>query len=256
MTVFNDYAKYYDLLYQDKDYDSEINYVEKLIRRFAPETKTILEFGSGTGKHGIGLVEKGFSLDGVELSAQMLEQSERRKMSLGEEEKSRVSFVQGDMRSFSSNKKYDAVISLFHVMSYQVSNDDIRRALQTIQSHTRSGGLLIFDFWYGPAVLTLKPETRVKRLEDSEVKIIRLAEPEMTPSRNAVTVHYTIFTENVHTTKISRIQEEHHMRYLFQPELEVLLQEAGFEPLHFEEWLTGHSPGFDTWGVVAIARLK
>lgn len=49
--VFADYARYYDLLYRDKDYKAEAEYVARLIRKFHPATQNILELGSGTGIH-------------------------------------------------------------------------------------------------------------------------------------------------------------------------------------------------------------
>ena len=49
--VFDAYAAYYDLLYKDKDYAGETEYVHRLIQRFNPGAKSILELGSGTGKH-------------------------------------------------------------------------------------------------------------------------------------------------------------------------------------------------------------
>jgi hypothetical protein len=37
--VFADYARYYDLLYRDKDYAAEAEYVAGLIRKFHPAGK-------------------------------------------------------------------------------------------------------------------------------------------------------------------------------------------------------------------------
>jgi ubiquinone/menaquinone biosynthesis C-methylase UbiE len=51
--VFADYAHYYDLLYRDKDYAAEAEYVVGLIRKFHPSARSILELGSGTGIHAI-----------------------------------------------------------------------------------------------------------------------------------------------------------------------------------------------------------
>jgi hypothetical protein len=42
------------------------------------------------------------------------------------------------------------------------------------------------------------------------------------------------------------------MRYLFKPELEIISEGVGLNLLHSEEWLTGNTPGFDTWGVCFI----
>ena len=42
--VFEDYAKYYDLLYSDKNYKAECGYVSSLIQLYAPDAHKILEF--------------------------------------------------------------------------------------------------------------------------------------------------------------------------------------------------------------------
>jgi len=62
--VFADYARYYDLLYRDKDYSAEAQYVAGLVRKFHPSARSILELGSGTGIHASLLAEKGFTVHG------------------------------------------------------------------------------------------------------------------------------------------------------------------------------------------------
>ena len=50
--VFADYARYYDLLYRDKDYAAEAEYIACLVRKFHPSARSIIiELGSGTGIH-------------------------------------------------------------------------------------------------------------------------------------------------------------------------------------------------------------
>ena len=39
MSVFGTYARYYDLLYKDKDYTSEALFVESLLARHAPRAR-------------------------------------------------------------------------------------------------------------------------------------------------------------------------------------------------------------------------
>ena len=70
--VFADYARYHDLLYRDKDYAAEAEYVAGLIRKFHPSAGSILELGSGTGIHASLLAEKGFTVHGIERSPEML----------------------------------------------------------------------------------------------------------------------------------------------------------------------------------------
>ena len=71
-TVFSDYARYYDLLYRDKDYAAEAEYVAGLIRKFHPSARSILELGSGTGMHAIHLAKQGYEVTGIDISPDMI----------------------------------------------------------------------------------------------------------------------------------------------------------------------------------------
>ena len=104
----------------------------------------------------------------------MLSRAEVRKAGLPADVASRLSFGLGDVRTLRTGKVYDVVISLFHVMSYQLSNDDLTAAFDTALIHLSSGGIFLYDYWYAPAVLTQRPEVRVKRLESEDIKVTRV----------------------------------------------------------------------------------
>ena len=69
---FKLYSKYYDLLYSDKNYQTEVDYICRLLDNYSQNKCKILEFGSGTGKHGSLLYEKGFKVTGIEKSKEMV----------------------------------------------------------------------------------------------------------------------------------------------------------------------------------------
>ena len=71
--VFQEYAEYYDLIYQDKDYLSETDYVISLIEKYHPNSENVLELGSGSGIHGRILASKGFKVSGIERSQHMID---------------------------------------------------------------------------------------------------------------------------------------------------------------------------------------
>jgi SAM-dependent methyltransferase len=252
MGNFGLYSEYYDLLYKDKDYASEVSYVCGLLDRHAQgaQGRNILELGSGTGVHAELMALRGCEVHGVELSPNMLEAAKRRGLaSLG-----KLQFHLGDARNYRTGQCFDAVISLFHVLSYQVSREDILAMMETASVHLQSGGLFLFDFWYGPAVLWQRPGLRVKRLENSLVSVTRIAEPVMHEMSNVVDVHYTVFAEDLRDNRIEKLEETHRMRYFFLEELDGYLREAGMARVLAEEWLTGAQPSLDTWGVTVVAR--
>lgn len=250
MTVFGAYSRYYNLLYADKDYAGETDYVHGLIQKYHPEAKSILDLGCGTGRHDLLLAEKGYEVTGVDMSEEMLAAARSRPSS----HNSRLSFVQGDIRTVRRNLVFDAVVSLFHVFSYQITNADLVAAFATAKTHLKPGGIFIFDCWYGPAVLTDRPAVRVKRLEDEDVSVTRIAEPVMHPNENLVDVNYQISIREKTTGSVQEIRETHRMRYLFRPEVERFLEESGFCLIEASEWMTEKPPGFDTWGVCFVAR--
>lgn len=253
MNVFGKYAQYYDLLYRDKDYDSEVRFINGLIQKHAPNAKNLLELGCGTGIHAEKLSAAGYSVHGVDLSAEMLKCAEERIRNLPEKETMRLSFSCGDIRQFRYGGGYfDVVISLFHVMSYQTKNNDLEAVFNTVKHHLNPKGVFIFDCWYGPAVLSDPPVVRVKRLEDEKIEVTRIAEPEMYPNENRVDVHYQVFIKNKSSGRVEILKETHKMHYLFMPEILGLCEDFGFSLLGAGEWMTGNSPGLDTWGVYFV----
>ena len=74
--VFEDYSKFYDTFYKDKDYSEECDFIESVFQRYSGRpVKTILDLGCGTGGHTIPLAERGYLLTGVDLSAWMLKEA-------------------------------------------------------------------------------------------------------------------------------------------------------------------------------------
>lgn len=252
---FEAYSRYYDLLYQDKDYTREVEYAEGLLKTYGRGPRTILELGCGTGRHAAILASKGFEVTGVEVSDDMLQQSLARIANLTMSNvPGSFSACQGDARSVRLGKDFDAVISLFHVVSYQTENEHIKAMLETVSKHLKPGGVFVFDVWYGPAVLTLRPTTRVKRMEDDKVTVLRLAEPELSSQANQVVVNYTVIVTDKSTGRVEQFRETHKMRFYFGPELDLLARNSNLEIIHCEEWLTGNSPTEGTWGVCFVAR--
>ncbi len=245
MSVFDAYARYYDLVNQAKDYAAEAQYVASLVRAHGTDRAALLDIGCGTGRHAELLADGGFRVEGLDRAEGMIATARSRRPD--------IDFHVGDICDFDLGKKFGIVSSLFHVVSYLTEDDQLRAAFGNIREHLEPGGLFVFDCWHGPAVLHQQPEVRVRRLASENTRIVRIAEPEMMRDKNRVNVNFQIFVEE--GGEWSEFTEQHPMRYLFRPELEKLLADAGMTILRSEEWLTGEAPGDDTWSVVYVARL-
>lgn len=253
MTVFGNYARYYDLLYRDKDYAPEAAFVLALIREHCPNTKSLLDLGCGTGAHAQRLAESGVSVHGVDRSASMLERAQVRQRTLPPEVAGKLDFSQGDVREVRLGKTFDGVISLFHVLSYQTRNEDIRDTFVTAREHLKPNGAFVFDCWYGPAVLTDRPTVRVKRLEDDGVSVTRIAEPEICPNKNLVNIRYTMLVRDRTNGAVEELNELHRMRYLFLPEIEMFAGHAGLKIVGAFEWMKKNEPGLGSWNACFVA---
>jgi SAM-dependent methyltransferase len=251
--VFHDYSAYYDLLYRDKDYPAEVDYITRTLRASDLDTRTLLELGSGTGRHGSLLAKRGFDVFGVECSPSMLKVS--RSFHAHSVDGS-FSCVEGDVRTVELARVFDSVLALFHVVSYQTTNDDVMKTFFNTARHLRPKGVFLFDVWHGPAVLHERPSIRVKRVEDESTRLTRIAEPELDTSANVVKVRYTMMVESKTDRRLTTFHEEHRMRYFFPTEIGLLADRVGFEVERSEEFLTGRIPSEKTWGVAYVLRKR
>lgn len=247
--VFDEYAKYYDLLYRDKDYDAEAEYINQLIRRHYSSANTILDLGCGTGKHAELLTEKGYYVHGIDVSDGMLKQAFKRA-----ERNDNLKFSLSNIQDFNLGKKFDVITALFHVMSYQESDEKVNKVLKNAYNHLHENGILVFDCWYGPAVLTEKPEVRVKRLENDEIVVTRIAEPLMRENDNIVEVNYDIFIKNKKSKNFIELRENHIMRYFFKNEIDRFLINSDFKFIECFEFMSNKEIGKCTWGVCVVCK--
>jgi SAM-dependent methyltransferase len=252
--VFSDYGNYYDLLYADKDYGAESQYVVSKLRELQPGIRSVLEFGSGTGRHGRLMARAGFDMVGIERSPTMLAQSVGSRTEKDSVVPGTFTAVEGDVRTRTVPGPFDAAIALFHVVSYQTTNDDVLMVFRNAARHLGAGGIFLFDVWYGPAVLTLRPENRIKRMANDQIRVTRIAEPRLLVESNCVEVNYDVFVEDIPTGRIRRLQEQHLMRYFTTPEIAWLAELVGFGVVAAEEWLTSNPPSTSTWGVCYVLR--
>ncbi len=149
--VFNkQYSDLYDRFYQDKNYSSECDLIEKVFKKYNQSPRRILDLGCGTGGHALTLAERGYRVTGIDRSDHMLRIARKK----AARQKSAVEFLQQDISKLDLKSSFDAVISMFAVIGYLSTNECLEQAFAKIfQLLEKTGGIFIFDCWYGPAVL-------------------------------------------------------------------------------------------------------
>jgi SAM-dependent methyltransferase len=246
---FQRYSAFYDLLYRDKDYAAEANYVARTIRNWTPHAHTILELGSGTGRHGRLLAAVGFEVHGIERSAEMVSFARATRVRPSNGAAGSFTCEIGDICAVNLGRTFDVVIALFHVVSYQTTNEALQSAFKVATDHLAPGGLFLFDVWHGPAVLSQGPSERVKEVADQRYRVKRTAHPELDTNRGTVKVVFQMDCEDRLSGETLQFSEEHLMRYLFPTEVAFLAQNCGLRCVQTEEFLTGDPPSPLTWGV-------
>jgi SAM-dependent methyltransferase len=245
ISTFKNYSNYYDIIYKNKNYEEETKYILSILKKHKILNGSLLEFGSGSGKHGCLLASNGYSVHGIEKSAEMIAKAQKSKGFTCQE---------ADISTVKMNRSYDAILALFHVISYQTKNNKLNSVFANASEHLNKDGLFVFDFWYSPAVLSQRPSVRIKKIIDNQVEITRLAEPINYPNENRVNVNYTIYVKDLKTHQIQTFNEVHPMRHLSLPEIDILADVHGFERVKAEEFLTENLPSEDTWGVCVVLR--
>lgn len=136
MYEYEKMAKYYDLFYKNKSYEHEI----KFLTHFMTDKRTVLDVGCGTGIHMHLLEEKGYKVDGLDLSKNMLEIANTR---------TNGKLFQGNLLDYKVSEKYDVIISMFAVFNHLKNYEELEKGILHWYHFLNKDGVLIIDLHNG-----------------------------------------------------------------------------------------------------------
>ena len=138
MDQYRDFARLYDPLMRDVDYDAWSEYLLKLLEGHA---LAIVDCACGTGAITLRLARAGHRLTGIDISGEMLSVAQEKARDAG----LRIPFVQQDIRSFEVHRPADAVISACDGVNYLSSLAQVSQFLDCAYRALKPGGKLLFD---------------------------------------------------------------------------------------------------------------
>lgn len=195
----------------------------RFFKQHGIEEGTVVDLGCGGGQWLERLVERGYEVCGIDVSARMIDAAKKRVPS--------ARFILG---SFSDVElpPCDAVTSLGEPINYLGQKRAIRRTFRRVYQALRPGGMFVFDA-REPARKPVAPRT-VARTGDGWACISEIVEK---PEQNSLVRHITTFRQ---VGKLFRRAEETHSLKVYpQAETSAWLREVGFRVRRY--------PGYDEY---------
>lgn len=215
---FGPVAPYYDELMKTVPYRMWVGYYLLLLSKQDIHPATMLDVCCGTGTMCGMLVDEGFELAGIDLSAGMIEEARRKAEKRGKP----IRYAVMDASTFELNRKFGACYSFFDSLNNILDADALQNVFHRVAAHLPSGGSWIFDMNTAYAF--------EEKLFDQEqlrknAKLRYKWTGDWDPSAQIITVNMKFWYRE------TEFREVHRQR-AYPPELiESMLESAGFEDI-------------------------
>ena len=143
-TRYSKLAEIYDLVYADKNYESEVETLRALITQHQESSgRALLDVACGTGRH-LDFLVTYFEAEGLDLSPEQIAVARSRLPA--------IPFTVGDMEDFDLPARFDVVTCLFSSIGYVQTEERLFCAIANMARHLKPGGVLVVEPWLLPGV--------------------------------------------------------------------------------------------------------
>jgi len=164
-TWFN--SPYYHLLYKDRDFSEADNFISNLLEQLNPSKHhSFLDIACGKGRHSISINEKGFKVEGIDLSKESINYA-------NSFSNQRLNFNVHDMRKVYKKEEFYYVLNLFTSFGYFSSDKENEDTVKAMSANLKKGGQIVIDFMNSKKVISNLVENEEKKVEHILFKINR-----------------------------------------------------------------------------------
>lgn len=161
MNSYDSFANHYDTVVGQRE--EVAVFLRKVIHRYTPKAKTLLELGCGSGSM-LKILTKHYRSTGIDRSAGMIALAKKKAP------KAKVSV--GDITNFSLGRTFDAVICPFDTINHVTSFAAWKRVFANAHAHLNPGGVFIFDVNTEAKMERYRTEPPFAEILDGEVSIV------------------------------------------------------------------------------------
>jgi len=155
----DDYLKLYARVLTDERTAAEVEFIAAALELQAGER--VLDLACGTGRHAVGMAQRGCDVTGLDFNPRYLEKGAERAARAGV----RVTWTCGDMRSLAFDGAFDAAYSYFTSFGYfsDVENESVIAGLARA---LRPGGRFLLEVFNREWLLTHPPQRNWHERDD------------------------------------------------------------------------------------------
>jgi len=243
-------AHYYDMTHRWRDYRKQVNFLDSVFRHHGRGIETVMDICCGTGEHAILLAERGYQVDGIDISEEMLEIANRK----AQQKELNISFIKQDVLHLDpGKKKFDAAYCLGFTFHYMTTYQKAICLLENLFVHLLPSGLLVVDL-ISPWKLLDEPQKDKYWCEEGGARIVYFENTAIDKVKRVKRNEFFWFIlTGDGNLQLERTEEE--LKIFFQDELEFLLENNGFHVLEMcSAYQLGHYAFEEAGEIVVIAQ--
>lgn len=181
------FARVYDLFNSFKSYKKESKFLSKLIKEnFGSRKINLLDVGCGTASHIKFMHTKNINITGIDFNPDMI--------TIARKKAPYAKFKVANMLSYKFKSKFEVITALFSVFGYNLSKEDLRKAIQNSYNHLLNKGFLLFDMGFVKDTYPGKfTTTSFDEFRRGTLKLVRIYNSEV--HGNVTHFNFSILTE-------------------------------------------------------------